>query len=86
MFNFFSELKTKYLNVKQKISPFQIVMVGDYLMYIEGKLSLMTLSKENIVFKVEGGVIVVRGTDLSLKEISDNTTTISGKICSWEKV
>ena len=86
MFNFFSELKNKCTNLAKKIAPHQIVMVGDYLMYVEGKLNLMTLSAENIVFKVNGGVIIVKGKNLNLKDISENTLTIAGKICSWEIV
>ena len=60
--------------------------MGDFLMYIEGKLTLMTLSKENIVIKVLDGVIIVSGKDLTIKDLSKTTLAISGKIRSWEKV
>lgn len=86
MFNFFSELKNKYGELKEKINPYQIVMMGDFLMYVEGELSLMTLSKENIVFKVKGAVIIVSGINLTIKDITQNTLTITGKINAWEKV
>ena len=86
MFNFFSELKNKYGDIKNKINPYQIVMMGDYLMYIEGKITLMTLSKENIVLKVSDGVIIVTGKDLQVKDLTKNTLSICGKVKSWEKV
>ena len=86
MFNFFSEIKNKFKETMSKTSPYQIVTMGDFLMYVEGAINLMTLSKENIVFKVNGGVIVVSGENLSLKEITTNTLSIVGKIYRWEKI
>lgn len=86
MFNFFSELKEKCENLKDKISPYQIVMVGDFLFYLEGDLTLMTLTKENIVIKVKNGVIIITGENLSIKDLTSNTITILGKICMWERV
>ena len=86
MFNFFSEIKKGVSEIKGKISPYQLVMVGDNLLYVEGKINLMTLSQEVIVFKVDGGVIIVNGKNLGLKELTENTIKIFGKICSWEKV
>lgn len=86
MFNFFLELKNKCNNLKDKIVPYQLVMVGDSLLYVEGKITLMTLSMETIVFKVDNLIITVSGKNLTLKDITQNTITIVGKICSWEKV
>ncbi|MBR6663215.1 MAG: hypothetical protein IKL33_00145 [Alphaproteobacteria bacterium] len=86
MFNFFSELKAKFVDVKNKISPYQIVLMGDFLMYVEGNITLMTLAKENIVFKVDKDVVTVLGKNLTIKSLSTNTLAISGEICSWEKV
>lgn len=86
MFNFFSELKERFVNIKNKIAPYQLVMMGDGLLYVEGNITLMTLGQENIVFKVDGGVIIVTGKNLSLKNLTTTTLAISGKIVSWEKV
>ena len=55
MFNFFSEIKSKCKELSGKITPYQIVLVGDYLMYVDGNVGLMTLADENIVFKVRAG-------------------------------
>ena len=86
MFNFFHELKSKCKEFQNRLSPYQVIMVGDYILYVEGKINLMTLSEETIVFKVTDGVIIVNGKKLALKDISENTITITGKICGWEKV
>lgn len=86
MFNFFNEIKNGVKNLKDKIAPYQLVMIGDNLLYVEGKINLMTLSKETVVFKVDGGVIIVNGKELGLKELTLNTIKICGKICSWERV
>ena len=87
MFNFFSELKSKLGDIKSKvIFPYQIVMVGNSLLYLEGSLSLMTLSHENIVVKVKDAVVVISGENLSVKDLSDKTITVVGKIKSWETV
>ena len=86
MFNFFDELKTRYNNCIQKINPYQIVMMGDFLLYFEGELTLMTLTTENVVLKVKDGVITISGKKLQLKDISSNTITIVGKIEQLERI
>ena len=86
MFNFFSELKNKYVNAVSKINNYQMVMVGDNFLYIEGHLGLMTLSNEIVVFKVKNGVVTIIGEKLKVKDISDKTISIVGNIKSVEKV
>ena len=86
MFNFFAELKERFVDIKDKVNPYQIIMMGDFLMYVEGIVSLMTMQKESIVFKVNGGVIIVSGKDLNIKDLTNNTLAITGKIFSWEKI
>lgn len=86
MFNFFDSLKQKYQIIQSKISPEQSVMLGDYLLYVEGFASIITLSSEAVVFKVKTGVISVFGDNLSIKEITPNTITICGKIKQVERV
>lgn len=80
MFNFFSEIKEKYKNIKNRITPYQCIMLGNFLLYVEGFMSLMTYSEEVIVCKVNGGVITVNGKKLFIKEMSPSTITIEGKI------
>ena len=86
MFNFFNEIKSGINKLKSSLSPFQLVMVGGNLMYVEGKICLMTLTAELVVFKVDSYVIIVNGKGLELKELTTNTIKICGDICSWEKV
>ena len=82
MFNFFSELKNKCKELSNKINPYQIVMVGSHLMYVEGKITLMTVDLQNMVFKVNEDIITVKGKSLGLKDITENTLTIVSKISS----
>ncbi len=86
MFNFFSDLKKKYAEIASKVVPYQIVLMGNYLMYIEGNLSVMSIKNDNIVLRVKGGVIVVTGTNLAVKDISEFSITIIGNIKGWENV
>ena len=74
-------------NIKDKtFYPYQIIMVGSSLLYIEGTLNLITLSHKNIAIKVKDGVIIITGENLEVKDLTNSTTTIIGKIKSWEKV
>ena len=86
MFNFFNELKKKYLSISNKICPYQMVMMGDYLLYVEGNVTIMTLSTNNIVFKLKDCICTVCGMGLGIKEITENTLTIIGKISQIERV
>lgn len=84
MFNFFNEIKNKYKNLENKLAPFQCVMLGNFLLYVEGFKSLISYTDDLVVFKVKEGVITVSGENLFLKEMSCGTITIEGKIKSME--
>jgi len=86
MFNFFTELKNKYGSVLNKVNNYQMVMVGDNFLYVEGHLGLMTLSNDVVVFKIPNGVITVTGEKLKIKDISDKTLSIIGNIRAVERV
>lgn len=86
MFNFFNEIKSKFKGMKDVILPYQSVMLGNFLLYIEGFSSLMTYTRQTIVFKVKGGVITVTGKDLLVKEMSLSTITITGTISQVEYI
>ncbi len=86
MFNFFNEIKSKFKGMKDVILPYQSVMLGNFLLYIEGFSSLMTYTRQTIVFKVKGGVITVTGKDLLVKEMSPSTITITGTISQVEYI
>ena len=86
MFNFFDSLKQKYKVLTDKISPEQCVMLGDYLLYVEGFTGIVSLADTAVVFRVKSGVVSVFGENLSIKEISPNTITICGTIKQVERV
>ena len=86
MFNFFSEIKknTKIPN-DELFASFQMIDIGGKLLYVEGHCGLLTLTKEEIAFKVKGGYVVVSGNDMFLDELCDATLKICGKIKKVER-
>lgn len=86
MFNFFGEIKEGIKVSKEKlVDNFQMINIAGSLLYVEGQGGLLTLSKEQISFKIKGGVIVVDGENMILNELSDNTIKICGKIKKVEQ-
>ncbi len=67
------------------LDSFQMINVSGKLLYVEGHCGLLTLSKEQISFKIKGGVIIVDGIDLILNELCDTTLKICGKIKKVEQ-
>lgn len=81
MFNFFGEIKENLKIPKENfIESFQMINISGKIVYAEGQCGLLSLSKEQISFKIKKGVIVVEGQDMVLNELSDNTIKICGKI------
>ncbi len=83
MFNFFNEIKS---NLKTQIDGFNIVNISGVILYVEGHLGLLTLSRQSISFKVKGGAFLVEGDDMILAELNENTIKISGKIKKVEQL
>ena len=87
MFNFLSEVKENLKNPSGlDLNGFNIINLSGHLLYVEGHLGLVTLSKELISFKVKKAVIMVEGEDMILSELSDNTIKICGKIKKVEMI
>lgn len=86
MFNFFNEIKSKFKGMQDVVLPYQSVMLGNFLLYVEGFSSLITYTKETIVFKVKSGVLTIFGKDLQIKEMSPSTITITGTISQVEYI
>jgi len=87
MFNFFGEVKEKIKNPnKFKFDAFNVINISGHMIYAEGHTGLVGLSKEQISFKVKGGIIVVQGSDMFLEELSENTIKICGNIKKVEQV
>ncbi len=87
MFNFLNEIKENVKNLKGlDLVGFNIINLSGHLLYVEGHLGLITLSKELISFKVKKAVIIVEGQDMILSELSDNTIKICGIIKKVEQI
>lgn len=87
MFNFYNEIKDNLKNPKGlDLNGFNIINLSGHLLYVEGHLGLVTLSKQQISFKVRRGVIMVEGEDMILSELSDNTIKICGIIKKIEQI
>lgn len=87
MFNFLGEIKDNIKNSKNlNLDSFNIINVSGRLLYVEGHLGLVSLSKELISFKIKKGVIMVEGSDMILAELSENTIKICGSIKKVEQI
>ncbi len=87
MFNFFNEVKENLKDSnKLNLDTFNLVNISGRVLYAEGHLGLVTLSKEIISFKVKKAVVIVEGKDLVLAELSENTLKICGIIKKVEQV
>ena len=87
MFNFFNEIKENLKNTnRMELDIFNLVNISGRILYAEGHIGLVTLSKEIISFKVKRAVVIVEGKDLVLAELSENTLKICGQIKKVEQV
>lgn len=87
MFNFLNEIKENIKNPKDlQFESFNIINISGHLLYVEGHLGLVTLSKELVSFKVKNGVVMVEGQDMILAELNENTLKICGLIKKVEQV
>lgn len=87
MFNFFGEIKENLKNTnKIDLDNFNLINISGKILYVEGHLGLVTLSKETISFKVKNAVIIVDGSEMILSELSENTLKITGKIKKVEQI
>ena len=59
---------------------YHIVNISGGIVYVEGHNGIVNLSTEIISFKVKGGIVVLEGRDLSLKELTEHTLKVYGKI------
>lgn len=84
MFSFFEELKKENTDILFESLGYNIVLVGDSLLYIEGHKGLLQLGDETISVKVKKHAVVVKGEKLYLKQMTKNTITIKGKIKNFE--
>ena len=87
MFNFFDEVKKTSRTAAGKIfEEYSVINISGKILYAEGVVSLLKLSKENVSFKTRSCAILVEGEDLVLDELSTNTIKIVGKIKKVEQI
>ncbi|MDD2227396.1 MAG: YabP/YqfC family sporulation protein [Clostridia bacterium] len=84
IFNYFGELKKELSLPSDIFKSYNLVNISGNLLYVEGHLGLNVISDDNIVFKVKNGIIDVKGKELSLKNLSQTTMAIQGKIYKIE--
>lgn len=84
MFNFFEGLKKEFKLPSELFGNYNLVLVSGSFLYVEGHKGLLKLSEENISLRVKGGVLIVLGSNLSIKELTPNTISITGKITNFE--
>ena len=68
------------------LESFNMINISGRLLYVEGQLGLVMLSKEMVSFKIKKGLIVVEGSDLMLAELTENTIKICGSIKKVEQI
>ena len=87
MFNFFNELKKTLSHYSpQIIDSYHLVNVSGKMLYIEGHLGLISLSKESIKLKIKNGCVIIEGEGLILSELTDSTMKIVGNIKKTEVI
>lgn len=84
MFTFFDSLKKEFS--VPKVGNFQVVLIGQQFLYIEGHKGIFKMSHDNMTFKVKNGLLVVMGENLVLKELTKSTVAVSGTIKHFEVV
>lgn len=71
---------TKELGVTLK--EYKYINVGGKAVYLEGQKGIVTLSKEEISFKVHKKVCTIKGSDLYIKYYDNSTALVCGSIVS----
>ena len=87
MFNFLNEIAEVAKKSKDiALDNFNIINLSGKVLYVEGHMGLITLSKEMVSFKIKKGVVMIEGRNLILAELSENTIKICGEIKKVEQV
>lgn len=84
MFNFFDDLKKEFKFQPNALMAFNLVMVSNSLIYLEGHKGLLKLSDDNVCVRVKKGVVCVLGKNLKIAEMTQKTIAISGEISKIE--
>lgn len=85
MFNFFNELKEEFSLSNDIFNTYNIVLIGGKFIYVEGHKGILAYNSEIVSFKIKKGVIVVKGENLILNQISSSTLSVKGNIKNVEE-
>lgn len=83
-FNYFNELKQKFKIPENLFNTYKIVNVGGNLIYVEEVKGLLILSDTIISLKLKKGYLEVKGNNLKIKDLTNTTAVIQGKIYKTE--
>lgn len=64
------------------LKEYRYINIGGKLVYIEGQNGILSLSKEEISFKVRKKVCTIKGSDLYIKYYDNSTAVVCGSIIS----
>ena len=82
MFGFIND----YLkNFDLKNNDFKLVVIDGSFICIQGFISILKVSEEEIVLKIKSGELLVSGNNLIVKELGDKEITICGNIFKVER-
>lgn len=84
IFNYFEELKKEHNLPESLFNNYNIVNINGKFVYVEGHKGLLLLGNEHISFKIKNGFIDVKGASMKLKNLSESTLIIEGKIYKIE--
>lgn len=84
MFNFFASLQKEFKLPKEIFGRYNIVLISGSFLYLEGHRGILKLSQENITFRIKGGVVVILGSNMMIKELTKSTAAITGNIKTFE--
>lgn len=85
MFNFFNELKNEFSLSNDIVNKYNIIIIGGKFLYVEGHKGILAYNNEVVSFKIKKGVIVVKGENLILNQISSSTLAVKGTIKNVEE-
>ena len=71
---------TKELGVTLK--EYRYINIGGKMVYVEGQKGIVTLTKEEISFKVHKKICTIKGCDLYIKYYDNSTALVCGSIVS----
>ena len=63
------------------MKDFFIQQSQDCRVCVGGVISLMNFAIDNIIVRVKGGIVEVKGKNLVIQRFDENEITIIGKIC-----